>query len=881
VTLLTRIASVVQGLTRRTRREQELDDELQAFVDLAASDKLRDGVSPAEARRQALIELGGVDQVKEQVRTRRHGALMEELARDTRYALRTFVRTPGLTVTIVLTLALGIGANTAIFSLIDALMLRWMPVPNPQELVQVTFQGPNATLSYVIVRALANQKDVFAGLAGFSSSSFNVGLPGSADRVPGAVVTGRYYETLGLQPIAGRLLTQSDDEPGAPRVAVISDGYWERQFGRSPQAVGQTVLLNNVAVRIAGVSPPGFVGASVGDIADITIPVAAVPEVSPSSAPLLDSGNFWLHALARPKTGVSLPETKTRLAVVWPQISGPLIPAHWPAFQQKEFASATFDVSPGGTGLTYLRDLYRRPLWVLMSMVAVVLLICCANVASLLLARASTRNREIALRFALGAGRGRILRQMLMESTLLSLIGAVFGLGIAWVSDQFLIDILSTGPAEVVLNLHPNWHILGFTSAVAVATGILFGLAPALQRTAAGLSPMLKSNERMSGSRSKLLPALVSAQVTLSMVLLIGAGLFVGTVKNLQNVNAGFKHEGVLLVNFEGLRTPLAPKLVDEVLQLPGVASASVATHTPLSLARWTEPAVPSEQSIPERDNAIFIGAGPGFFATMQTPLVAGREFTERDSAGSATVAVISETYARRFFPGQDPIGHHLSAKVRGKRRDLEVIGIARDVRSISMRRAPYPTVYVPYAQLTGDYPTTLEVRVSGSLTHVAAAIQKVCKQNLPAVAVDVRPFTAQVEATIVQERMIATLATGFGVLALLMSCIGIYGLLAYTVARQKKEIGIRMALGARSFQVIVMVLRSAVSLVLIGVVLGLPAAWVASRWIESMLFGLKRNDPFTLAVAVLLLVTSAMLAAYLPARRASRVDPMMTLRNE
>jgi predicted permease len=874
------MASVVRGFLRRNKAERELDDELQAFIDLAASDKMCDGVSPAEARREALLELGGIDQVKEQVRTRRHGAVIEELARDTRYALRTFARNPGITATIVLTLALGIGANTAIFSLIDALMLQWLPVPNPQELVHVAFQGP-PTLSYVIVRALADQKEIFAGVAGFSSTSFNVGPSGSENRVSGAIVTGDYYETLGLRPAAGRLLARGDDERGAMLAAVISDGYWERQFGRNPQAIGQSLLLNGVAVRITGVSPPGFKGASVGDIADITIPAAALPEVSPKNAGLLGSGNFWLNTLARLKTGVSLTEAKARLSVVWPQISDPLIPPHWPAFQRKETASAIFDLSPGGTGWTYLRDLYRRPLWVLMSMVAVVLLICCANVASLLLARASARQREIALRFALGAGRSRIVRQILIESMLLAWAGAAFGIGIAWFCDRFLVGILSTGPAEVVLNLQPNWHVLVFTTAVAVATGILFGLAPALQRTAAGFSPILKTDARMSSSPSRLLPALACAQVALSLVLLIGAGLFVGTLKNIQTFDLGFKHEGVLLVNFDALRTAFPAQVFDEVLHTTGVASASVSTHTPLSIARWTEPAVPAGQTVPERDNAIFVGAGPGFFSTMQTPLLAGREFTDRDSAASFGVAVVNEAYARRFFPGQDPIGRHLSAKVRGAERDLEIIGIARDIRSVSLRRAPFPTVYVSYAQLTDDYETTLEVRVSGSSSQVAAAIQKVLQQGLPGAGAKVRPLTAQVEATIVQERMLATLASGFGVLALLMSCIGIYGLLAYSVERRTKEVGIRMALGARSGQVVAMIVNTASGLVLIGIALGLLAAWAASRWVESMLFGLKRSDPFAVGGAVLLLVTTAMLAAYLPARRASRVDPMTILRNE
>ena len=542
---------------------------------------------------------------------------------------------------------------------------------------------------------------------------------------------------------------------------------------------------------------------------------------------------------------------------------------------------ATFEVTPGGTGWTYLRDLYRKPLWVLMAMVALVLLICCANVASLLLARASAGQREIAVRYALGGARWRIVRQLLIESTALSVTGGAIGVGLGWLSGRFLIDIISTGPAVVILDLTPNWHVLAFTAAVAIATGILFGLAPALQMTAAGPSSILRDDDRIVGSRSRLLPVLVGVQVGLSVVLLIGAGLFVRTVKNLQDFDPGFKREGVLLVNFDGLRTALPAALIDDIRRVPGVKSASISTHTPLSNARWSEPAVPAGQAIPERDNATFVGASPSFFETMQTPLVAGREFADHDSVAGVGVAIVSEAYAQRFFPGQNPVGQHLSAMVRRQRRDLEIVGVARNVHSISVRRPPSATVYVSYAQLSGDFPTTLEIRASGSLVQVMSAAKSIFQQKLPAVAVDFRPLSAQVDATIVQERMMATLAEAFGILALVMSCVGIYGLLAYTVARRTKEIGIRMALGARHAHVMGIVVKRAVRPVLIGVALGLPAAWAASHWVESMLFGLKRNDPLAIVGAILLLAACAVLAAYLPAHRASRIDPLIALRHE
>jgi putative ABC transport system permease protein len=888
--LLHRLASILRWLVHRNRVEQDLNDEVQAFVDMAAADKVSDGVLPTEARRLAVLDLGGIEQTKERVRTYRHGALLGDVGRDVRYAFRMFAKHPSFTFVIVLTLALGVGANTAIFSLIDALMLRWLPVRNPQELVQLTFtssdaKSPATSFSYPIARAMADQHEIFAGVAGTGGgTNFDVGAPGSVSRVSGAMVTGEYYETLGVNPVIGRLLTPDDDERGAPLVAVISYGYWERQFAQSFAAVGQRLLVNGVPVTIIGVSPRGFVGTRVGGTTDVTMPVAALPQISPDAAPLLGPGNFWLDIIARLQPGISIPDAEARLAAVWPQISEPLIAPHWPAFQRTALAEATFQLSPGGTGETYLRRIYVKPLMVLMAMVAVVLLIACANVTSLLLARASARQKEIAVRLAIGAGRGRIVRQLLIESTLLSLMGAACGIVVAWLSGRFLISLISTGPARVAFDLTPNWHILGFTGAVAIATAVFFGVVPALRATAAEPSAALKDDATMSGSRSRLLPFLVSAQVALSLVLLVGAGLFGRTLQNLQNLDPGFRADGVLLVNLEARQAAVSQQLADDLLRLPGVVAASVSTHTPLSGATWSEPAVPAGQPLPERDTALFVGAGPRFFATMQIPLRSGRAFTETDTADSPAVAVINEKFATRYFAGQSALGQHLSAKVRGRRRDLEVVGVVKNTHQAGLRQAPRAMVYVSYAQVTGgDVPVypTLEIRAVGALGHVTVAVRQALQRRLPSETIDVRPLSVQVDATIVQERMMATLAGAFGLLALTLACVGLYGLLAYSVAKRVKEIGIRMALGAQRRQVIVQVLGRAARLVVIGVVVGAPAAWAASRWVESMLFGVTPTDPTTIGGAVILMTLAVQIAAYVPARRASRVNPLVALRHD
>lgn len=882
---LHRLRSMVQWIAHRNQAEQHLDDELRTFVDMSAAEKIADGISPEEARRLATLELGGVEQVKEQVRMGRHGGWLDEIGRDIRYAFRLLLKNRGFTCTVVVTLALGIGANTAIFSLIDALMLRWLPVRNPQELVQVSFQsrdsnGPRS-LSYAIVGALADQREIFSGVAGFSGHTFDVGASGFVSRVHGALVTGGFYDTLGLNPVVGRLLTPADDRPGAPLTAVISYGYWERQFALSPQVTGQTLLIKDRPVAIVGVTPQGFVGATVGSIADITMTASALPEIDPPAAPLLGRGNFWLIVLARPQNGLSLEAATSRLNAVWPHISEPLIAPHWPPQQRKEISTAKFQLQSGGTGWSYLREMYRKPLWVLMAAVAIVLLIACANVAGLQLARASARQREVAIRLAIGASRPRIVRQLLIESALLSLTGAAVGVGVAWMSGEFLVSMISTGFASLEFDLTPNSHILAFTLVVAVATGILFGVMPAVQTTAVSPVGALKENARAASPRFRLLPFLVIAQVALSLVLLAGAGLFARTLQNLRHLDPGFKADGVLLVNFEDRQAVIPPGLLEDVQRIPGVTSASFSTHTPLNGSIWSEPAVPAGQPIPQRDNAFFVGAGPHFFSTMQIQVLAGREFNDGDRPDGPAVAIVNEAYASRHFPNQNPVGQHLAASVNGDRKDLEIIGIVRNINAAGLRKPPPPMVFVAYQQLKPGGPRTLAVRVSGSAGPVAGALQQVLQPTLPGAPVDVRALSTQVSDTIVQERMLATLAGAFGALAVALACIGLYGLLAYNVAQRTTEIGIRMALGAHARRVVALVVIGGARLVLIGIVLGLPVAWMASRWLKSLLFGLTPGDPGTLAGAMAALLTAALFAAYLPARRASRVDPLVALRHE
>jgi len=561
---------------------------------------------------------------------------------------------------------------------------------------------------------------------------------------------------------------------------------------------------------------------------------------------------------------------------------------NWPASRKASLTHARVELTRGGTGWTYLRARFEKPLLVLMAVVALVLVIGCANVANLLLARTTVRQREIAVRLAIGASRGRLIRQFLTESILLSILSAVLGIPTAFLTSRALVHTLSNGSQPVIFNLAPNWHVLAFTAAVAIATGIFFGTVPALHASATVPSGTLQENART--SRSRMFSPFVATQVGISLILLIGAGLFVRTLQNLERVDPGFKREGVLIVDLEGRRTAVPQAVLTELRRIPGVLSVSLSTHTPLSGSVWSEPAVPKGQPLPENDTAYFVGAGPGFFETLQIRLVAGRDFTERDSGGAPNIAIINEAFARKYFPGTDAVGHYLSAMVRGWRTTLTIVGIAKDVDFAGLRKAAPPTVYVPYYQLsthdpsgkdTGNFPSTIEVRALGSLSKTSVAIREALQPKFPNTPLDVQPLSTQVEASLAQERVVALVAGVFGVLALALAFAGVYGLLAYRVARQTREVGIRMALGARPSEILRIVVAQALGMAALGTALGLPVAFGVSQWIKSMLFGLTPTDPATATGAAFMLLLATAIAAYVPARRAASVDPMTALRHE
>jgi predicted permease len=878
-----RFAARMRGLVSRGRLDRELDAELQFHLEMQAEDNARAGMDPRNARYAAARSFGGVEQIKERHREGRSFAGVESIFKDLGYALRTMRGNPGFTATAVVSLALGIGANTAIFSLIDALMLRWLPVSHPEQLVQIVVPMRDRvqnTFPYPTVLDLARRHDVFDGLAGFSSDRFNTG---DAERTPGAWVSGDYYKTLGLAPVAGRLLTEADDQIGAPPVAVISDGYWARKFGRDPAAVGKSIRIEDnplgtgtalgTPVTIVGVSPPGFEGMDVSQHADISLPIAVTPQIIRDSygQGLIGAAYWNRQIVARLKTGMSPAQAKAGLAVVWPLVKAP-----------REVLAVKPDLLAAGTGWTELRQKFQKPLLVLMGTAAVVLLIACANLANLLLARSSARQREIAVRLAIGAGRGRVIRQLLTESGLLAVAGAVCGVAIAWLGSRFLVELLSSAQrTPITLDIAPNAHILLFASLAAIATTLLFGLAPAFRATAQGPASALKDNAgQFAGRRARFASTLVIVQVSLSLLLLIGAGVFIRTLLNLRNLDSGFRHDGVLIAE---MTAPAGLKdthqldayfrdLAERARRMPGVVSVGLSDDTPMRGGY-----IQDEIRIaghPHGETALRDRVGRGYFGALHTPLLQGRDLRDGDSRQTPAVMIINQAFAHRFFPDGSALGQHV--RVYG---DREIVGIVADIRSQNLREPGVPTFYLPLFEET--YPVNFAyvvVHTSGSLNQTASELRREFSLTDRTA---VHALDEQVEKTLIQERLMASLAGGFGALALILATIGLYGLLAYTVSRRTHEVGIRMALGAKQSQVLWMVMKDALVLLAAGAALGMPLAWPLSRLVSSLTFGLTPADPSTLAASAATLVIFGIMAAFVPARRAARVEPMRALRND
>jgi predicted permease len=811
---------------------------------------------------------------------------MEQVVQDLRFAVRTLRKSPGFATAAALTLALGIGANTAIFSLIDAVLLRTLPVRDPDHLVILRAvaagQDDEDGFSVSAFEQIRDHGRSLSGAFAFDGTRLSASVDGRPDILWGQCVSGNFFELLGVKPTRGRAFTIQEDQPASAPAAVISYAYWKRRFALDPGAVGKTITLKGVPFTLIGVAPEGFVGIEPGFAFDVWVPLTHWTR-------LRLNDHLSLGIMGRLRPGVAREKARAEIETIYRR-----------SREKPEGAPRALDTPPrlellpGGRGLSGLREDYAQPLTILMAVVAAVLLIACANVANLVLARSSARRKEIAVRLAMGASRGRLIRQLLTESVLLASIGGLVGLLLAaWGSDA-LLGLVANGRLSGSLDLHPDLRVLAFTSGISIAIGILFGLMPALRATSMNPQAMLKDGSQTVGGDRRgngVRAALVVTQVSLCVMLLVAAGLLGRSLQSLFRVDPGFETDRVLLVSayptllgYEGQREiDLYARLQERLLTIPGVRSASLSRFRILYGGRW-ERRISVRQAgggPPVDAVALCSPVSPGFFETMGIPMLVGRDFQAGDGPSALRVALVTESFARANFPGLSAVGERVRFTDGG---EAEVVGVVRDVKSEGLRKHEFsPTVYIPIAQTPADRlgQITMEIRTNG---HAAAAMAGVRRQiqtlerDLPLVGVETQQEL--VAESVGTERLLAALCGSFAVLALVLACVGLYGVLAYSVAQRTREIGIRFALGARPGDLLRLVLGQGVRLAALGIVIGLAAAPAAARVLASLLFGVGPTDPLTLAGASLALLVVSVLACYIPARRAMRVDPLVALRS-
>jgi len=815
---------------------------------------------------------------------------------DVRYARRALAASPGFTLVAVLSLALGIGANTAIFSLTDALVLKSLPVQHPEQLVSVNMGAPDDfVLTNPLWEQIRDHVPVFSGVFAFSDAQFNLARGGESRMASGGWVSGDFFGVLGVHAEAGRLLQHSDDSPGCPAVAAVSDGFARREFGDAASAPGGTISLNGHPFNVVGVTEPAFFGIEVGRTLDVYTPLCAQSLIFRPG--ILDVRARWmLKVIGRPRDGLVPEQVRAALAAAAPAIYRATVPANFGSVGQADYLKKTFGVAPAATGLSELRDSYSRALYVLMVVVGVVLLIACANIANLLLARGASRQHEMSVRMALGAGRWRLVRQLLTESLLLSLMGAAVGVLFARWASGLLVGLLSTRQNYVWLDLTIDGRMLAFTSAVACGTAVLFGLIPSWRATRADPQSAMKAGGRgvvEGAGKYRLAKSLVVAQMALSLTLIAAAGLLLGSFRKMTQVDPGFHQDGVLLVSagFAQARTGLdlqtraQAQLLDRLRELPGVRAASVSAVTPISDAGWNDQViVDGFKSAGKQDAmAYFNQVSDGYFHTMGTTFLSGRDFAPTDGPDAPLVAVVDEAMARKFFRSESPLGRTFRTSMGDSASaPVMVVGVVRTAKYSSLTEEATGTVYRPFAQGDAKRPTVnYEIRSEGPPLALVPLVKSAVAQMSPSITLDFTTLHDQLSSSLSQPRLLATLSGFFGALALLLATIGLYGTMSYDVARRRNEIGIRVALGAAGPRIVRMVIAEAGLLIVLGVAVGLALALATTRFVSSFVFGLTATDPATLLIASAVLGVVAMCAALIPAWRAARVDPMSALREE
>ncbi|HET9743547.1 MAG TPA: ABC transporter permease [Terriglobales bacterium] len=909
------------SLFRRDSLDRELDEELTAHIELATEENLQRGLSPEEARRQALVRLGGVQQATERQRESRGLPRLESLLQDVRYALRALRRSPGFASVAIVTLALGIGANTAIFTLINAVMLRSLPVTKPSELWNLGddrfggggggFVDDVSAYSYRGYEYLRDNTSEFSNLAAFQAGKIDLSVRRSGDPRPaehhfGKLVSGNYFQTFGVSALVGRALVPEDDRPGAPPVAVMSYRAWHDRFASDRSVIGAVFTLRGVAVTIVGVTPPGFFGETLQvDPPDFWIPLHVGPLLNPENPQLNRWNDFWLYAIGRVRSGVQIPALQAHVTTEW---------QHWlsdnysdPRYR-RNIHKQHIVVTPAASGVSWMRDNYRSGLRLLLVVSALVLLIACANIANLLLARGTANRTQTAMRVALGASHLRIMQQSVIEGLVLALLGGIAGVWIAIATSRLILALAFRGADYVPITSSPSWPVLGFAFLISLIAGLVCSVAPAwLASTVPPADPMRGGARSTPESSALPQKSLMVLQAALSLVLLVGAGLLTESLRHLERQSFGFDTNGRLMVSvspptqYPPERLPEFYRRLEESLtRIPGVEDASYSLYGPMDFNGWSEPVSINGQEIVK---PLEHGKWPwenrvsaNYFLTVGTRILRGRAIDKHDLPDSAHVAVVNQAFARTFFPNQEAIGRHFGVEEPAHSGDYEIVGISEDTKYANAQNDADPMFFLPILQEEGKYLDTaqaseqlathylgsIQLRVNGQPEQFEPAVRRVLNDVDPDLIITaMRSFSQQIELNLTYNQMIARLTTLYGLLALALACVGLYGLSAYSVARRVHEIAIRMALGADRARVVTMIVRGAMTLVAIGLVIGVPVALASGKIIASQLFEVKTNDPLALGAAVIVLSACALAAAAIPARRAASVDPMQALRNE
>jgi predicted permease len=924
---LQREFSKLGALFRRRKPVDDLEEEIRSHLEMEEQENLESGMPPEEAHYAAMRRFGNLTLAQERSREMWGWNSIETLWQDVRYGLRTLLKNPAFTAVAVITLALGIGANAAIFNVLDAVLLRALPVKAPDQLVVLTDPdahgrwygaegGNRSLLGFSEFEHLRDHNDVFSGIFAADSeapklevsiNSSSSGLPEEPETARAQLVSGDYFSMLGVRAAVGRTFTREVDRArGASPLAVISYSFWKERFNLDPAILGKAIRIHQTTFEVIGVAPPGFFGTTVGEAPDVWVPLTMQDAVYPGRdllAPIQALGNnyAWLQVMARLKPGEKREQAKAAINVAFKGFLIDTLGSRGTEKERRGYLDQQINLQPGSRGSSSVHETFANPLKVLMGIVGFVLLIACANVANLLLARGAARQKEFAVRLAVGAGRMRLARQILLENLLLAILGAAMGAVLAhWVDALLLGKVAGTslGPESIQLNLGTDARTLGFTAVVAIFTTVLFGVIPALRASSLDASPVLKSASvaGTGGTSHHFLSAgrfLVVAQVAISMMLLVAAGLFLHSLARLGEVNLGYNRNSLLLFRLDtapaGYRGAATIRLEQDLLArfsaIPGVRAATLSSNglfqgsdsqDPIAVEGYTSK---SGDEIHSRMDHV----GPSYFSAVGIPLLRGREIGKQDSVAGPRAAVINLAFARKFFPNSDPLGKHVRDTFPGNPGDMEIVGVVMDAKYHSLREETRPRIFAPmFNPLWEHTAVSYEIRTAGDAESISTALRKAVLETNPALPqIEIETMSGLVDRSLGTDRLIAMLSSCFGALALLLASIGLYGVMSYAVARRTNEIGIRMALGARRSNVLGLVLGQASKLTLLGVAIGIVGALGLTRFMSSLLYGVKPTDPLTFLIVSVLLSAVALLASFIPARRASNVDPMLSLRHE